>query len=99
MSTEISPELQSTVDMICCAFPDKIDSWAYLPLLLVLYEHMSDRNLALVVSSVSAIPYERVLNDVYKVGGDPECCQADAVAQVLERLQNCGFERWVSESL
>jgi hypothetical protein len=83
--------------MLRCAFPDGLEAWAYLATILTLYEYMSDRSLAVVVSEISEHSYEQVLNDVYKVGGDPTCCRADDICRVVERLQRCGFEKWKEE--
>jgi hypothetical protein len=88
------PHLASTYKMIGCAFPDGIDEWAYLPLLHILYDHMSDRTLASVVADMSGRDYARVLNDVYRVAADRPPPRRD---EVLARLRQHGYDAWTSE--
>jgi hypothetical protein len=46
MQLTIPPHLQSTYKLIQCAFPNGIEAVDYEPLLALLSEDMSDRNLA-----------------------------------------------------
>ncbi|MDB9487714.1 hypothetical protein PN492_14355, partial [Dolichospermum circinale CS-537/01] len=62
MQITISPHLQSTYKLIQCAFPKGIEPQNYLPLLALLSEEMSDRNLAEVVAYYSGKDYSVVLN-------------------------------------
>ena len=51
----ISPHLQSTYKLIQNAFPKGIESPSYLPLLSLLSEEMSDRNLAIIKDGTESI--------------------------------------------
>lgn len=89
-----APELASTYVMIERAFPGGIEAWAYLPLLSILYDHMSDRNLAQVVADISGRDHAEVLNDVYRVGAGLDLPRKD---EVLSRLRAHGYDAWADE--
>ncbi|AFY46020.1 Protein of unknown function (DUF3349) [Nostoc sp. PCC 7524] len=88
--------LQSTYKLIQCAFPNGIEPQAYLPLLSLLSEGMSDRNLAEVVAYCSGKDYSVVLNDVYWLQSI-DVLKRDAMANVKERLLVCGYEQWLEK--
>lgn len=93
MQSTIAPYLLSTYQMLNCAFPDGIKSEAYLPLLLLLCDQMSNRSLARVVAEYTGENYYVVLNDVYRVCTDvPE---PEAIAKVRQHLHACGYEKWL----
>ena len=54
--------LRATYNLLQAAFPQAIDPEAYLPLLALLAEELSDRNLAEVVACAFSMDYERVFN-------------------------------------
>ncbi|RKH41265.1 DUF3349 domain-containing protein [Corallococcus sicarius] len=85
--------LVNTVALINRAFPGGLSEADYLPLLVVLYPHMSNRNLAEVVSHVTRRDYAFVLNDVYAVGGGAEL-DPSAVAIVRAQLVAVGLDEW-----
>ncbi|MDD1419498.1 DUF3349 domain-containing protein [Dolichospermum sp. ST_sed1] len=88
--------LQSTYKLIQCAFPKGIESQYYLPLLSLLSEEMSDRNLAEVVAYYSVKDYSVVFNDVYRVQS-VDIPTSEAIANLKERLLICGYEQWLEE--
>ncbi|CBN56984.1 MULTISPECIES: DUF3349 domain-containing protein [Kamptonema] len=94
MQTEvtIAPYLLSTYKLIERAFPDGINQEDYLPLLALLYEQMSDRNLAEVVAYYTEKDYYSVLNDVYSVQSSDVL-----ISKVKERLLACGYDDWLQE--
>ncbi|WP_413172391.1 DUF3349 domain-containing protein [Anabaena azotica] len=96
MQITISPHLQSTYKLIQCAFPKGIEPQSYLPLLALLSEEMSDRNLAEVVAYYSGKDYSVVLNDVYRVQSI-DVPTSEAIDNLKERLLVCGYEQWVEE--
>lgn len=67
MQKTIPAHLVSTYQLLQCAFPQGIEEQEYLPLLSILYEEMSDRSLAQVISEFIGKEYPAVLNDVYRV--------------------------------
>ncbi|QYX32207.1 DUF3349 domain-containing protein [Sphaerospermopsis torques-reginae] len=96
MQITISPHLQSTYKLIQCAFPKGIESQNYLPLLALLSEEMSDRNLAEVVANYSSKEYSVVLNDIYRVQSI-DIPTTEAIDNLKERLLICGYEQWLEE--
>lgn len=96
MQITISPHLQSTYKLIQCAFPKGIESQNYLPLLALLSEEMSDRNLAEVVAYYSGKDYSVVLNDIYQVQSI-DIPTPEAIDNLKERLLICGYEQWLEE--
>lgn len=96
MQGTIAPHLLSTYRLIKRAFPDGIESVAYLPLLALLYDEMSDRNLAEVVALYTGKDYYIVLNDVYRVRST-DVTELEAIAKVRRRLLACGYEDWLEE--
>lgn len=96
MQITISPHLQSTYKLIQCAFTKGIEPQNYLPLLALLSEEMSDRNLAEVVAYYSGKDYSVVLNDVYRVQSI-DVPTSEAIANLKKRLLICGYEQWLEE--
>lgn len=96
MEGSIASYLLSTYRLINCAFPDGIDPELYLPLLALLYDEMSDRNLAEVVATYTGKDYYRVLNDVYHVNST-HALEVEAIAKVRQRLLPCGYEKWLEQ--
>jgi hypothetical protein len=96
MQITISSHLQSTYKLIQCAFPKGIEPQNYLPLLALLSEEMSDRNLAEVVAYYSGKDYSLVLNDVYRVQ-PVDVPTSEAIANLKKRLLICGYEQWLEE--
>ncbi|MFN9552764.1 MAG: DUF3349 domain-containing protein [Dolichospermum sp.] len=96
MQITISSHLQSTYKLIQCAFPKGIEPQNYLPLLALLSEEMSYRNLAEVVAYYSGKDYSVVLNDVYRVQSI-DVPTSEAIANLKKRLLICGYEQWLEE--
>lgn len=96
MQKTITPHLASTHQLLQCAFPQGIDERQYLPLLSILYEHLSDRSLAQVVAEYTGKNYYVVLNDVYRVG-TIQTFSSEVIDSVKQILMNCNYEKWLSE--
>ena len=96
MQITISPHLQTTYKLIQNAFLKGIELQSYLPLLSLLSEEMSDRNLAEVVAYYSGKDYSVVLNDVYRVLSI-DVPTFEAIANLKKRLLICGYEQWLEE--
>ena len=79
------------------AFPAGIEEHEYVPLIILLYEHMSDRNLAEIVSLFIGKNYEEVYNDVLFVGGNKTTISLDSLNIVRNKLLNSGFNDWIQE--
>jgi transposase len=95
VSEKHASSLKSTYILLDKAFPNGIDERHYFSLLKVLYEHLSDRNLAEVISKVSGKAESIVLNDIYKVAANIVTCEE--VPTVIEMLNFCGFSKWIEE--
>ena len=97
MQITIAPYLLSTYKLIQCAFPNGIETQDYLPLLALLYDEMSDRNLAEIVVHYTGRHYAVVLNDVYRVV-TTDVPKAETIDKVKQRLLVCGYEEWLKEA-
>jgi hypothetical protein len=96
MQRTIPTHLASTYKLLQCTFPQGISDEFYLPLLSILYEEMSDRNLAEVISEFTRRDYHTVLNDVYRVAAIP-ISSPELVEFVRQKLTNCNYEKWLVE--
>jgi hypothetical protein len=96
MQKTIPTHLISTYQLLSCAFPDGIDEQFYLPVLSILEEQMSERNLAQVIAEFTGRDYHIVLNDVYRVAATPTFSQS-LIDSVTQKLMNCHYEAWLAE--
>ncbi|MBW4561230.1 MAG: DUF3349 domain-containing protein [Mojavia pulchra JT2-VF2] len=96
MQITIPHHLQSTYKLIQCAFPNGIEPENYEPLLALLSEEMSDRNLAQVIAYYVGKEYSVVLNDVYRVQSI-DIPKAEAIANLKNNLFSCGYQQWLEE--
>ena len=92
----VHAELESTFSMIKCAFPHGIVTDDYVPLLFVLAEEMSHRNIARVISLLTSIDYYTVLNDVYRVLST-DVLHPEDIVRVKQQLILCGYQAWIQE--
>lgn len=98
MQKTIPAHLVSTYQLLQCAFPQGIEEQEYFPLLLILYEEMSDRSLAQVIAEFTGREYHAVLNDVYRVGAAAPFSSSieEVLDRVKQRLNHCDYEKWLS---
>jgi hypothetical protein len=82
--------MQSSLNMLHAAYPQGLPDGDYLPLLALLYEHFSDRNLAELVAAISDRDAHRVLNDIYCACSTHKP-DASQVARVQQHLQSHGL--------
>jgi hypothetical protein len=85
-----------TYEMLECAFPTHISEEDYLPLLVVLAEKLSHRNLAEVVGLFMNEDYVIVLNDVYRALSLIDHA-APSVIRIKQQLIPCRYEIWLTE--
>lgn len=96
MEEKIASELRSTLAMLKAAFPNGLSEEEYFPLIHYLYEGMSDRQLAQVVSLlVGKEDYLTTLNDVYKVHSLDGSLKSNK--SVYDKLVANGYEEWLEE--
>jgi hypothetical protein len=92
-----SAHLGPTLQMLKAAFPTALDRDEYFALIRILYEHMSDENLAEAISMITGRHAGIVLNDIYSVAsGKP--INEDVLQSVSERLRVSGFEAWARDN-
>jgi antitoxin component HigA of HigAB toxin-antitoxin module len=98
MSTITLPSyLESTRDLIQRTFPYGIDNDAYLPLLTLLEPELSDRNLAIVIASLTNKEYSQVLNDIYHVKSHP-LNNPEQIEVVRSLLDENGLTTWLEQA-
>lgn len=92
----LSAYLISTYKMLKGAFPDGIEPKYYHPLLSLLNEEMSYRNLAEVINVVTGIDQAKVLNDIYSIESVNRPT-VEAVNRVRQLLLPYGYDKWLQE--
>lgn len=98
MSTITIPShLEPTRELIQSAFSCGIDNNAYLPLLTLLEPELSDRNLAIVIASLTNKEYFQVLNDIYHVKTHPSD-NPEQIEAVRSRLNENGYQTWLEQA-
>ncbi len=97
MSDTLMPKhLESTYKMLKSAFPNGIENEDYHPLLFLLYEYMSDRNMAEVISSITGKDTPIILNDIQK-SVSVNMLNDEVVQKIRRKLLPYGFEEWTEE--
>ena len=97
MKHTIPEYLQSTYLLLSSTFPNGIEPEHYLPVLFMLYEYMSNRNLARIIAAFTGKDYDLVLHDVYKVGSSDYVPSREHIELVKQQLLEHGFEKWTQE--
>ena len=90
-SFEVPSHLASTAAMLRETFPAGLSKEDYQPLIVVLSEEMSQRNLAEVLSAVFGLNYHRILND------NGRAVDAADVERVRRKLVPFGYDQWLKE--
>lgn len=88
----VDTHLLSTVAMLRAAFPGGIPAADVLPVARVLYDHMSDRNLAEVLAATTGGESLVLLNEIAKATA--LAGSAPRVVSALARLEAHGFAEW-----
>ncbi len=81
--------------MLKSAYPKGISESDELPLMRALYDHMSHRALARVMSSFLGAEYPLVLNRVHEAAAVPEA--AAEVQIITSNLKKHGYVEWCKE--
>ena len=93
---KIPDYLEATQVMLLKAFPDGIDEESYWALLYLLYDHMCDDNLALVLSAFAEKPWGVTANDIYRV--NQLRLDEKMIQKVKAKLDAYGFAEWKLDS-
>ncbi|MFB0840764.1 DUF3349 domain-containing protein [Paenibacillus oleatilyticus] len=96
MSDPIPEHLERTCTMLNKAFPAGIGKEEYYPLLALLYEHLTDRNLAEVIVIVTGKDSAAAHNDVHRSVTTNRPGQ-ESLDLVIEKLMPHGYEAWLNE--
>jgi hypothetical protein len=96
MQHEIPQSLQSTIRLLEHSYPEGLSEDTLLPVLRLLYDKLSDRNLALVANrQVACLEPSIALNKIYEATAldlhDPR------VQAAVERLKKHGYDAWLAE--
>jgi len=86
---------ESVVALLNRAYPNGIPSKDWDGIMFVLFEHMSNRQLASVVSFFTSVDYMIHCNEVLGIGADG--CDPEVVERVRVRLNAAGYDEWVAE--
>ena len=92
---EIPAGLDSTIALLNRAYPDGIPSDDWDGIMFLLFEHMSDRQLASTVSFFTGVDYMIHYNDVLRIGAYG--CDPATVEPIRMRLDAAGYDDWVAE--
>ncbi len=91
----IPEHLHTTYAMLKEAFDKGLSEAEYDATIKVLYDEMSDRNIAIVLSLITNKDESQVINDVYRVSqSNIEDGVVDKVKSILKPL---GYEEWLDE--
>ncbi|MNJ50969.1 hypothetical protein D3C77_462610 [compost metagenome] len=82
--------------MLKSAFPNGIGNEDYYPIMCLLYEYMSDRNLAEVISSITEKDIAIILNDIQK-SVSVNLPSDEVMQKIRKKLLPYGFEEWTEE--
>lgn len=94
-SPEVPDYLQSTYQLLKCAFPNDITEEQYAAILHFLHPHMSFRTLATVLASVTNKTYIHILNDTMGYEGKP-LVDSTIMDSVRKKLDDCGYDEWIN---
>lgn len=100
MSSNESPVpdyLMGTYTMLKCAYPEGIPETEYLPVMALLYQIMSFRTMARVLSALTDKSYSLVYNDVSGFEADPQP-SPEQVETVKRKLDACDYEDWFNNN-
>jgi hypothetical protein len=81
--------------MLRSAYPGGMPDTAYVPVLALLYEHFSDRNLAELMAAVTHKDAATVLNDIYACASSKPA--PSAIAAARRRLERHGLQAVCAE--
>ena len=97
MPKQLPDSLKSTVCLINDTFPEGIPNELYLPVVRALYEEMSDRNLAMVISYIKGTDGSIALNHVYQAA--QLSLDDDSTEKALALLNAHGYADWAESEL
>jgi hypothetical protein len=90
--TNYPKELESTVCLVFRAFPEGLAPGDIRPLARVLYDHMGDRQLAVLIAALAGIAQETALNAVWEAAAlDIDGIETKRVRALLD---GAGFDMW-----
>ncbi len=95
MPDTLPPTLSGAAHMLRSAYPGGMPDTAYAPVLALLYEHFSDRNLTELMAAVTGKDAAVVLNDIYACASSKP--EPSAIAAARRRLERHGLQAVCAE--
>ncbi|WP_168208488.1 DUF3349 domain-containing protein [Janthinobacterium tructae] len=95
MPDALPPTLSGAARMLHSAYPGGMPETAYAPVLALLYEHFSDRNLSELMAAVTGKDAAAVLNDIYACASSKP--EASAIATARRLLERHGLQAICAE--
>lgn len=88
--------LKNIFNLIQRAFPNGVPEDEYLALLSIIYPHMADENIVIVIQAITGGDEGAILNDVY-LSAQKDAVNPSVVAAVQARLDRAGFATRILE--
>ncbi|MBI1279929.1 MAG: hypothetical protein GC179_17515 [Anaerolineaceae bacterium] len=84
---------EATIQLIKCAFPNRLRDAEYLPLLYILRKDMTIR----AASSLVAILVQKDVLEIYNdaLGVNNKTYEQNIVHDLISRLEACGYNNWL----
>jgi hypothetical protein len=95
MPDTLPTTLSDAAHMLRSAYPGGMPDTAYAPVLALLYEHFSDRNLTELMAAVTGKDAAVVLNDIYACASSKP--EPSAIAAARRRLERHGLQAVCAE--
>ncbi len=92
---DVPLHLISTFNMLKKAFPKGIEYTTYFPVVYFLYDYMSDRNLADMMSYFVDREYSQILTDIHSI--NRVSINEANKKEVYNKLKLAGYEQWIKE--
>ena len=89
----INHPLEPSVNLLKKTFPNGISEEDYYPLLDLLYEDFSDRQLAELIGWFKGNNSIEILNDIYKSQSNKKP-KPEAVTRIKKQMQKHGYDEW-----
>ncbi len=96
---QVPSYLRGTYDMLVAAFPNGVPEALYLPLLALLADHMSQRNVATVIALLTGKNATLVYHDILTaIAPDSEPrLEQSSIDRAKQHLMPHGYECWHTE--
>lgn len=97
VTKDLPSSLETTYNMLKCAYPNGCPERDYIPLVALLAEHMNYRGVAEVLDLAGIREYHETLGYVYGINEMIGPGLKEEMERIKEELLRCGYEQWVQE--